>query len=111
MGTTHNVNLPNGRTFGLYLIAHDRAYDRHSPGKGIIGLMVRDAIDEGFAEFDFLRGDAAYKSSYANRATPTRRFRLRRPSLRNALLDLIAPAYGAARAAALLALRAPRRSA
>ena len=97
-------------TFGLYLLGHDRRYDRYSPGKGIIGLMVRAAIEEGFRELDFLRGGDAFKSSYADRARPNRRFRVRRPSLRNALADALLPAYGAARAAALLALRA-RRSA
>ncbi len=97
-------------TFGLYLLGHDRRYDRYSPGKGIIGLMVRAAIEEGYRELDFLRGGDAFKSSYADRARPNRRFRVRRPSLRNALADALLPAYGAARAAALLALRA-RRSA
>lgn len=92
-------------SFGLYLIGHDRAYDRHSPGKGIIGLMVRDAIAGGYREFDFLRGGEAFKGSYADRAVPNRHWRLRRPSPRNALADAAAPLYGAAKAAALAALR------
>jgi hypothetical protein len=96
-------------TFGLYLIGHDRRYDRHSPGKGIIGLMVRDAIERGYREFDFLRGGEAFKGSYADVAVPNRHWRLRRPSLRNVLLDAALPAYGAAKAVALAALR--RRSA
>ncbi len=102
---------PLGLTFGLYLIGHHRDYDRHSPGKGLIGMMVSDAIDEGYRQFDFLRGDAAFKTSYADRVTRNQSFRLRRPSLRNTLLDAITPVYAAARAAALLALRARPRSA
>ncbi len=96
-------------TFGLYLIGHDARYARYSPGKGIIGLMVRDAIERGYREFDFLRGGEAFKGSYADRAVPSRHWRLRRPGLRNLVLDAAAPAYGAAKAAAVLALR--RRSA
>lgn len=96
-------------TFGLYLIGHDRRYDRYSPGKGIIGLMVRDAIAGGYREFDFLRGGEAFKGSYADRAVPNRHWRLRRRSVRNVLADAAAPLYGAAKAAAVAALR--RRSA
>lgn len=96
-------------TFGLYLIGHDPAYDRYSPGKGLIGLMVRDAIAGGYREFDFLRGGEAFKQSYADRAVPNRHWRLRRRSPRNVLADAVLPAYGAAKAVAVLALR--RRSA
>jgi CelD/BcsL family acetyltransferase involved in cellulose biosynthesis len=96
-------------TFGLYLIGHDRHYDRHSPGKGIIGIMVRDAIAGGYREFDFLRGGESFKGSYADREVPNRHWRLRRAGVRNVLLDAAQPAYGAAKAAAVAALR--RRSA
>jgi CelD/BcsL family acetyltransferase involved in cellulose biosynthesis len=43
---------------------------------------LRAAIEQGYAAFDFMRGDEAYKSSWGARARPTLETRIiaRRPS-------------------------------
>ena len=52
---------------GLYLLAHDPEYGRHSPGKVVLAALIRDACERGYRTFDFLRGDEAYKQPYATR--------------------------------------------
>jgi CelD/BcsL family acetyltransferase involved in cellulose biosynthesis len=37
----------------------------HSPGLTVLGQAIRSAADEGFAEFDLLRGDEPYKRRFA----------------------------------------------
>ncbi|PBB66003.1 glycosyl transferase [Mesorhizobium sp. WSM4312] len=63
----------DGRTVGAYYGFHDRgrayaylggfdpAYSEESPGAILIGHAIAESIREGAREFDFLRGQEAYK--------------------------------------------------
>jgi CelD/BcsL family acetyltransferase involved in cellulose biosynthesis len=75
----------NGRYESLLycLVWRDRSYyymggwnpdlARYSLGTVLTGLAVRDTLLEGRAEFDFLRGDEAYKSAWTSRRRSNRR--------------------------------------
>lgn len=77
--------------FGLYMIGFDEAYEKLSPGKGIVGRAIRAAIESGFGRFDFMRGAEAYKAQYASDVRVTRHYRLMRPGLRAAAVALARP--------------------
>lgn len=65
------------------LVYRDRSYyymggwnpdlARYSLGTVLTGLAVRDTLLEGRSEFDFLRGDEAYKSAWTSRRRANRR--------------------------------------
>lgn len=78
-------------TFGLYMIGFDEAYDKLSPGKGIIGRAIRSAIESGYKRFDFLRGDEPFKARYAPDLHLTKEYRLARPGVRAAAVALARP--------------------
>lgn len=42
-------------------------YSRYSPGLVILNFMIEYAVNEGFQEFDFLRGSEAFKLRFANK--------------------------------------------
>lgn len=50
-----------GGTAFLYNSGYDPAYARLAPGLVSKAWAIRDAIERGFARFDFLRGDEPYK--------------------------------------------------
>lgn len=52
--------------FSFYQQGHDPAWAVYSPGRQITAYAVRTAIMEGAQEFDFLRGDEAYKYTWTN---------------------------------------------
>jgi CelD/BcsL family acetyltransferase involved in cellulose biosynthesis len=91
-------------SFGLYMLGFDAEYDKYSPGKGLIGRAVRTAIEDGYARFDFLRGDEPFKVRYAPELHCTKHYRLLRPGLRAA-----AVAYARPKALALKLLLAKLR--
>ena len=84
-----------------YLLGHDPAYGRFSPGKAILATGIQEAIDGGFRIFDFMRGGEAYKGSYATGETHNRHFALARDSARGRLLRLLQPLYDTVRAASV----------
>jgi CelD/BcsL family acetyltransferase involved in cellulose biosynthesis len=45
----------------LYNSGFDPAFHAHSVGIAAVGLLLRDAADEGLAVFDFLQGNESYK--------------------------------------------------
>ena len=55
----------NGRTFSLYQSGSDPAYGRFSVGTLLISSVMQALIEEGHSEFDFLRGQEAYKQLWA----------------------------------------------
>lgn len=67
-----------GDRVSFYSTGYDPAWRRYGPGRRIMAAAIRSAVDEGATEFDFLRGDEAYKRSWGTRT----RFDLRlwRPS-------------------------------
>ncbi len=97
-------------TYNLYQLAFDAAYGKYSPGKGAVGLAIRDAIENGFRVFDFLRGDEAYKTSYASGSVLTTHHRAVRGGLRSLLFGAIHPAYRTVKAAAVRVVYGPGRS-
>lgn len=52
------------RTWGVYMLAYDRAAGKGSPGIGMLAKALDVAIQQGFAEYDFLRGDESYKERF-----------------------------------------------
>jgi CelD/BcsL family acetyltransferase involved in cellulose biosynthesis len=54
-----------GRTFHFYQSGFDPAFERSSVGLVTIGLTIRDAIEEGAAEYDLLHGNETYKFLWA----------------------------------------------
>ncbi len=51
-----------GRTFHFYQSGFHPSFSRHSVGLVLLGLTIRDAIEEGADQYDFLHGDETYKS-------------------------------------------------
>ncbi len=90
---------PERRVYGAYMVGHSAEYGRFSPGKGILASTVQDAIAEGYATFDFMRGGESYKSSYATMERQNRHFSLVRPGVRTVALRLLSPAFAAIRSA------------
>ncbi len=78
-------------SFGLYMLGFDEAYEKLSPGKGMIGRAIRAAIDGKFRHFDFLRGDEPFKERYAPDRHVCKHFRLRRPGLRAGAIAFMRP--------------------
>ncbi|HTD38409.1 MAG TPA: GNAT family N-acetyltransferase [Candidatus Limnocylindrales bacterium] len=79
--------------FGLYMIGFDQAYEKLSPGKGIIGRAIRIAIESGYQRFDFMRGAEPFKARYASEVTVTRHYRVLRPGLRAAVIERARPKW------------------
>ncbi len=100
---------PERGTSGLYLIGHDPAYARFSPGKAILAIAVRQAIALGYRTFDFMRGGESYKQSYATHEIANAHWELRRRSTRAVLLGAVQPAYAAVRTA-FVRVTMPRRA-
>jgi CelD/BcsL family acetyltransferase involved in cellulose biosynthesis len=97
------------KTYNLYQVGYDTAYAKYSPGKGVLGLAIQDAIASGFRVFDFLRGDEDYKASYASDVVVTTHHRVQRRSLRAAVLERVQPAYRTMKGAAARLVYGPGR--
>jgi CelD/BcsL family acetyltransferase involved in cellulose biosynthesis len=56
------------RTIYYYSGSFDSSseYSRYSPGNVLRALAIKDAIESGCVEFDFLRGDDDYKAQWCN---------------------------------------------
>lgn len=55
----------HGDRFVFYQAGHEPAWRPRSVGTVLLGEVVRESFAEGIAEFDFLRGDEAYKLQWA----------------------------------------------
>jgi CelD/BcsL family acetyltransferase involved in cellulose biosynthesis len=55
---------PRKRTFSFYITGRDEAYDGPPPGVILHAFSIRHAIENGFSEYDFLRGNEPYKYSF-----------------------------------------------
>ena len=90
------------RTFILYIMSHDPAYARFSPGRTMVADAIRYAIEEGFERFDFLVGADAYKIWFGARQRPTLTAVVRRGGIRgmaaNGIVEGAAAVSGWARA-------------
>jgi CelD/BcsL family acetyltransferase involved in cellulose biosynthesis len=101
---------PVRKTYNLYQLGYDAAYAKYSPGKGVIGLAIRDAIEDGYTSFDFLRGYEEYKLAFADDVRITTHHRLTRPGLRSRLFGAIHPSYRLLKAAAVRIVYGPGRA-
>jgi len=54
-----------GRTFYFYQSGFDPHFAKYSLGAVTVGLTIKQAIEEGADEYDFLHGDETYKSHWA----------------------------------------------
>jgi CelD/BcsL family acetyltransferase involved in cellulose biosynthesis len=97
-------------SFGLYMIGFDEAYDKWSPGKGIITRAIRMAIEGGYKHFDFLRGDEQFKTRYARDVRVTRHYRLTRPGILSAAVALARPPFFAVKLAVASLIYGPGRT-
>jgi CelD/BcsL family acetyltransferase involved in cellulose biosynthesis len=52
----------------FYSTGYDEAWSHYGPGRRVMASAIRSAIDEGATEFDFLRGDEAYKNAWTDRS-------------------------------------------
>ncbi len=60
-----------GGRFAFYQSGMDPAVAEHSPGGVLMGLIVEDCIRRGLTEFDYLRGEEAYKSRWTGEVRST----------------------------------------
>jgi CelD/BcsL family acetyltransferase involved in cellulose biosynthesis len=101
---------PLRKTFNGYQSGYDARYRRLSPGKASMLIGVRDAIELGYATYDFLRGDETYKEAYTGRCTMRTDIRIVRAGLRTKLFETLQPSYLALKAVAVRAVYGPGRS-
>ncbi len=81
------------RSWGVYMLAYDRRAGKGSPGIGMLAKALERAIDQGFAEYDFLRGDEPYKARFGTQVRLLENYIARRRSARSAAMER---AWGAA---------------
>jgi CelD/BcsL family acetyltransferase involved in cellulose biosynthesis len=74
--------------FYYHLPAIDSEFAAYSPGKLHLLSCVQDAIRMRLKVFDFLRGDEAYKSGWANGTVALHAYNLHRPALPSRMRDL-----------------------
>jgi CelD/BcsL family acetyltransferase involved in cellulose biosynthesis len=55
---------PQKRSFLFYMTGRDETFEGPSPGLILHAHSIRYAIENGFTEYDFLRGNEAYKYSF-----------------------------------------------
>ncbi len=60
------------RTYHFYIAGRDAGYKGPSPGLVLHAHSIRHAIENGFVEYDFLRGNEPYKYSFGVEERPSR---------------------------------------
>jgi tetratricopeptide (TPR) repeat protein len=55
---------PRKRAFSFYMAGCDETFEGPPPGMILHAFSIRRAIENGFSEYDFLRGNEAHKYSY-----------------------------------------------
>jgi CelD/BcsL family acetyltransferase involved in cellulose biosynthesis len=74
--------LRYGPTFYFYQSGFDPAFSKQSVGVATMALAVKNAIDEGALEYDFLHGDEEYKFHWARETRDLNRIELHAPQAR-----------------------------
>ncbi|MEW5985370.1 MAG: GNAT family N-acetyltransferase [Chloroflexota bacterium] len=64
--TAITYNFRFGDVVYFYQTGYDQAWKRYGPGRQVISFAIRQSIEEGAREFDFLRGDESYKFQWTN---------------------------------------------
>jgi CelD/BcsL family acetyltransferase involved in cellulose biosynthesis len=70
---------------GYYIIGWDTSLSHESIGTNLLAFSIRDSIEQGLAEFDFLRGDESYKARWTKSVRMTKRLMICRNDLRSRL--------------------------
>jgi hypothetical protein len=73
-----HYGLRQGRRAYSYIHGHDPAFAACAPGRLLLARVLEDARRDGFAEFDFLRGQERYKYEWGARDRPQFRRRILR---------------------------------
>lgn len=60
-----NLTVCDTSVLGIWNSGFDPKYSNISPGKLLIHKQIQTCCEEGFIEFDFLRGDEAYKQDWS----------------------------------------------
>ena len=68
-----------GDTVYFYQSGRDPRWESQSVGLVLMAVMIRRAIERGYARFDFLRGDDAYKGQWTDTQRITEEITLFRP--------------------------------
>ena len=90
----------------------DPAYSKDSLGKVLLGLCLRDCIeDETVREYNFMGGDDSYKDCWAKNVTDNVRLTLRRAGMRSLAYDSIKLASEMGRTVARAAVPANMKAA
>lgn len=71
-----------GHAFCFYQTGFDPAYSRHGVGQVMLGLSIKDAIEDGASEYDMLHGDERYKFDWTHQVRELGRLELYPPSAR-----------------------------
>jgi CelD/BcsL family acetyltransferase involved in cellulose biosynthesis len=95
----------------FYQTGMDPEWSNFSVGSVILYLTIKQAFDEGYAEFDFLNGDQPYKNQWATGVRQDVRLDVFRSTVRGTALLLFERARDAIRRSARFAARAPRQKA
>ena len=74
-------SLFSNQTAYCYLQGFDPEYAHLSPGTQLMYFVICDAIAHGLKQFDFLRGEEAYKQHWRPELTSTYRIQMRRNEL------------------------------
>ncbi|OEY67756.1 hypothetical protein BG841_15850 [Marinobacter sp. X15-166B] len=72
--------------FFYYQVAHDPAYGHLSPGKVLLFRVMTVCAEQGCKEFNFLQGNEAYKSFWADQSRPLFQLKLEKDNWRVWLL-------------------------
>ncbi len=71
-----HYNLRRDQCIYYYLSGFDPAYARYSPGAALVAFAIRSAIEEGAAQFDFLRKREEFKYQWGARDRVNRKLLL-----------------------------------
>ena len=55
----------HGPVLSFYSTGFAPDWDRHNPGRQVMAFSIENAIGDGAAEYDFLRGDESYKEAFS----------------------------------------------
>lgn len=85
------------QTFSFYIAGYDEDYAAISPGRVIVAISIRDAIERGYTTYDFLGGDEPYKAHFGAERRDTANTVVTRTSVRATLLNIARRCVRAAR--------------
>jgi CelD/BcsL family acetyltransferase involved in cellulose biosynthesis len=77
--------LHYGPTFYFYQSGFDPAYSKQSVGLVVMGLAIKQALEEGASEYDLLHGEEEYKFHWAHEQRDLGRIELYPPHVRGRL--------------------------